>query len=143
MCGGMIHPTHKGRVRAVRVEITTVAGESQFTLPDLASFKAPYKILGFSHRSFVAGRKTISGKALVNLPQQKVSHLNLKQGHSDLFLDIPLENVNNDLSGFKDVYWIPPTSMDFSNSQIVVSDITTIVAGEAYELIVYTTDNDC
>jgi len=25
----------------------------------------------------------------------------------------------------------------------VVSDITTIVAGEAYELIVYTTDNDC
>jgi len=146
MCGvsGTNCPAnYKGTVRAVRVELTTVANQSQYTLPDLAVFKGAFKVLGFSHRSFVSGRKTMNNKALVNLPQQKVSHLQLKKANgNDSFMEIPLENINNDLSGYRDIYWLnEPIELDMASSNVICADTSLIVAGEAYELIVYTTDN--
>lgn len=143
MCGvaGLIHPTYKGRVRATVVELTTATGKAQYSLPDKGQFKAPYQILGFSHRAFSSGRKSKNGGTLVNATLLKVSHLSVKKGHSDEFLDIPIENVLNDLTGYRDVYWIQPTQVDAANSSIIVGDTAAISAGEVFELIVYTTDD--
>lgn len=144
MCGvaGAVSPAYKGRVRAVPVLITVAAGVVTYSMPDLSQFKDPYQVVGFSHRAYASGRKTYTGLQIVADATIKASWLNLKKGSSDLFMQFPLENILNDLTGYRDIYWIQPTQFDFSNSSITVSDASTITAGQSYELIVYTTDGN-
>lgn len=145
MCNstGLTHSIYKGIVRATPIELTTAAGKAQYSLPDKGQFKAPYKILGFSHRSFSSGRKSETGATLVNATMLKVSHLSVKKGHSDEIMKIPVDNILNDLTGRQGYTEIFPTTIDAANSSIIVGDTAAIVPGEVFELIVYTTDEPC
>lgn len=146
MCGvsGAVSPSYKGRVRAVPVLLTIVAGQTSYTLPDLSQFKDPYCIVGLSHRKYASGRKTYTGLQIIDDATVNGMWLNLKKGATDLFMQIPLSNIINDAtSGYRDVYWIQPTRFDFSNSSITISDASVVTAGQSIELIVYTTDPGC
>lgn len=149
MCGstgvsGTVHPTYKGRLRAVPVLLTITAGTTTYNLPDLSQFKDPYCIVGLSHRNYASGRKTYTGLQIIDTATINGMWLNLKKGATDLFMQIPLSNILNDAtSGYRDVYFIQPTRFDFSNSTITINDPSVVTAGQSIELIVYTTDPGC
>lgn len=146
MCGvaGLICPNINKPVRATQVLLTTATGVNTYSLPDLAQFKNGSKVVGFSHRLPASGRKTILGNNVVSAGVMKVSTLNLKGANgTDLIAQLPMENLQNDITGYRDVYWIFPQEFDMANSNVTVSDVSTITANEQFELIVYTIDPNC
>lgn len=137
------HPTYNGPWKVVTVEIALIANELAYNLPDKASFKAPYKVLGIAHRAYHADRRTETGKTLPTDATIKKGFVILKDMNRKEIIRVPLETILEDLTGYKQAYYVNPAEIDPAESLVIFANGTSISAGPAIELQLYVTDDAC
>ncbi len=125
-------------VRVMPIIIRLRSGESSYELPDKTILNNCSQWVGIAHRAPGGDRKTRTGADLVNEDCFRAAHIRLRSDvDSDYLREVPLELIQLRETGDNNFYRLPGIPMDIANSKISISDVSTIVADEELELLVF------
>lgn len=115
-------------------------GISSYQLPDKSILNNCSNWVGIGVREPGGSRKTRSGADLINQNAFRAAHITLRDNVSDDFLrEIPLELlVTKQADNF--FFRLPEQTFDIANSKVFISDVSTIVANEEIELLIFYQD---
>lgn len=124
-------------------EIALKANETSYNIGDKNVLKTPNKVFGVATRAYHADRQTQSGKALISDSLLKKANLVLKDANRSEVVNLPLESVVEDVTGYKAFLKFPPMVIDPAESLVVFASGTSISAGSAIELTFYVEELTC
>jgi hypothetical protein len=141
--GVIIHPNYNGKVRVQTEEMTTVANQAAYQIPDKLNLVDKNEILGFAIRAYHADRKSaLTGADLVNDAVLKASHITFKDAKRQDFFSMPLEYAVSDLTGYKTFFYFQqPMKINLAESIITVKDVSAISAGQVFEIVLLIADD--